>query len=89
MHWDDPEGWYGEGGGRRVQDGEHMYNFFKIKKRKKKEKQNNQKMSGYKLLYKKLNKNTEYQNFSPNMKKHFCCFVVVLVKPRHINLLRK
>ena len=21
---DDPEGWYGEGGGRRVQDGEHM-----------------------------------------------------------------
>ena len=20
-HWDDPEGWYGEGGGRRVQDG--------------------------------------------------------------------
>ena len=25
MHWDDPEGWYGEGEGRRVQDGEHMY----------------------------------------------------------------
>ena len=25
MHWDDPEGWYGEGGGRRVQDGEHVY----------------------------------------------------------------
>ena len=24
-HWDDPEGWYGEAGGRRVQDGEHMY----------------------------------------------------------------
>ena len=22
---DDPEGWYGEGGGRRVQDGEHRY----------------------------------------------------------------
>ena len=22
---DDPEGWYGEGGGRRAQDGEHMY----------------------------------------------------------------
>ena len=22
MHWDDPEGWYREGGGRRVQDGE-------------------------------------------------------------------
>ena len=25
VHWDDPEGWYGEGGGRRVQNGEHMY----------------------------------------------------------------
>ena len=25
LHWDDPEGWYGEGGGRRVQDGEHGY----------------------------------------------------------------
>jgi len=25
VHWDDPEGWYGEGGGRRVRDGEHMY----------------------------------------------------------------
>jgi len=22
VHWDDPEGWYGEGRGRRVQDGE-------------------------------------------------------------------
>ena len=22
---DDPEGWYGEGGERRGQDGEHMY----------------------------------------------------------------
>ena len=21
VHWDDPEGWYGEGGGRKVQDG--------------------------------------------------------------------
>ena len=25
VHRDDPEGWYGEGGGRRVQDGEHVY----------------------------------------------------------------
>ena len=25
VHWDDPEGWYGEGGGRGVQDGEHEY----------------------------------------------------------------
>ena len=24
--WDNPEGWLGEGGGRWVQDGEHMYN---------------------------------------------------------------
>ena len=25
VHWDDPERWYGKGGGRVVQDGEHMY----------------------------------------------------------------
>ena len=25
VHWDDPEGWDGEEGGRGVQDGEHMY----------------------------------------------------------------
>ena len=25
VHWDDPEGWDGEGGGRRDQDGGHMY----------------------------------------------------------------
>ena len=25
VHWDNPEGWCGEGGGRRVQDGEHGY----------------------------------------------------------------
>ena len=25
VHGDDPEGWDGEGGGRGVQDGEHMY----------------------------------------------------------------
>ena len=24
VHWDDPEGWDGEGGARGVQDGEHM-----------------------------------------------------------------
>ena len=23
--WDDPQGWYREGGGSGVQDGEHMY----------------------------------------------------------------
>ena len=25
VYWDDPEGWDGEGSGRRVQDREHMY----------------------------------------------------------------
>jgi len=25
VYWDDPEGWYGEGGVRGVQDGEHVY----------------------------------------------------------------
>ena len=25
VHWKDPEGWDREGGGREVQDGEHMY----------------------------------------------------------------
>ena len=25
VHWDDPEGWDREGGGRGVQDGEHVY----------------------------------------------------------------
>ena len=25
VHWDDPEGWDGEGDKRGVQDGEHMY----------------------------------------------------------------
>ena len=25
VHWEDPEGWYREGGGRGIQDGEHVY----------------------------------------------------------------
>ena len=25
VHWDDPEGWDREGGGKGVQDGEHVY----------------------------------------------------------------
>ena len=25
LRWDDPEGWYGEGGGRRIQDRVHVY----------------------------------------------------------------
>ena len=50
VHWDDPERWYGEGGGRGVQDGEHMYThggfmlmygkpiqYCKVKKKKKRE----------------------------------------------------
>ena len=24
VHWDDPEGWYGKGGGRGLQNGEHV-----------------------------------------------------------------
>ena len=27
VHWDDPEGWDGEGDGSGVQDGEHMYTY--------------------------------------------------------------
>ena len=43
VHWDDPEGWYGEGGGKRVQDGEHMRNkgIKKIKNKINKIKMNN------------------------------------------------
>ena len=31
VHWDDPEGWDGEGGRRGVHDGEHMYNHSRFK----------------------------------------------------------
>ena len=31
VHWNDPEGWDGEGGGRGVQDGEHMYTHGRFK----------------------------------------------------------
>ena len=31
VHWDDPEGWDGEGGGRGVQDGEHIYTHGRFK----------------------------------------------------------
>ena len=27
VHWDDPEGWDGEGDGRGFQDGEHVYTY--------------------------------------------------------------
>ena len=40
VHWDDPEGWYGEGGGRRVQDGFSFKNLKRIKNKKKKKKEN-------------------------------------------------
>ena len=31
VHWDDPEEWDGEGGGRGVWDGEHMYTHGRFK----------------------------------------------------------
>ena len=31
VHWDYPERWYGEGGWRRVQDGEHVYTLVTFK----------------------------------------------------------
>ena len=31
VHWDGPEGWDEEGGGRGVQDGEHMYTHDRFK----------------------------------------------------------
>ena len=56
VHWDDPEGWYGERGGRGHQDGEHVYTrggcmlmygkpiqYCKVKKKTKKRKNNNNK----------------------------------------------
>ena len=51
VHWDNPEGWNGEGGGRRVQDGEHMY---KKKKKKKENRYSNNVMlvcSDYSVLF--------------------------------------
>ena len=42
VHWDDPEGWWWEGGGRRVN--------FKIKKQKKKRKKNRKKNKINKFL---------------------------------------
>ena len=39
VHWDDPEGWYGEAGGRRVQDGFSFKNL--INKQTKKKSENN------------------------------------------------
>ena len=30
VRWNDPEGWYGEGGGRGVQDGEHIVHLWRI-----------------------------------------------------------
>ena len=31
VHWDDPDGWDGEGGGKGVQEGEHMYTHGRFK----------------------------------------------------------
>ena len=30
VHWDDPEGWHGEGGGSGIQDGEHVVYLWQI-----------------------------------------------------------
>ena len=61
VHWDDPERWYEEGGGRRVQDWELMYTrggfmsmygknntIFKVKKKKRKLHKSSEKDSGIK-----------------------------------------
>ena len=56
------EGWYGEGGGRRVQDGEHRYNFFKLKFKKKKEKIFFHYLYKLKYFVFVLNKNLYYWN---------------------------
>jgi len=40
VHWDDPEWWYGEGGGRRVQDGFSFKNLEKKKINKLQKKKN-------------------------------------------------
>ena len=47
VRWDDPEGGYGEGGGRRVQDGEHRYTCggFILKKKEKQKKKKEGKKS--------------------------------------------
>ena len=56
------EGWYGEGGGRRVQDGEHMYNFFKLKLKKKRKKNFFHYLYKLKYFVFVLNKNLYYWN---------------------------
>ena len=48
VHWDNPEGWYGEGGGRGVQEWELMYTcggfqYCKVKKKKEKKKKERKK----------------------------------------------
>ena len=61
VHWDDPGGWYGEGGRRRVQDGvylwqihvdiwQNQYNIVKLKNKVKKENKKNEKES-HNLLF--------------------------------------
>ena len=61
VHWDDPEGWYRKGGGRRVQVGTCVYllqihvdmwqNQYNIVKLKKKERKKKKKQSVKKLQY--------------------------------------
>ena len=54
VHGDDLEGWYGEGGGRRVQDGEHMYTLWQIHFDIWQNKYNTVKLN--KINFKKINK---------------------------------
>ena len=58
VHWDDPEGWYGEGGWRRVQDGEHVYTCGGFMLIYGKNQYNIVKLKN-KIKYKKINKNKQ------------------------------
>ena len=55
VHWDDPEGWYGEGGGRNVQDGEHM------RKKKKRQSAESNPCIHNQLTYDKGAKNIQWE----------------------------
>ena len=67
VHWDNPEGWYREGGRRRVQDGEHVYTcggFMLIYGKTNK------------ILLKKKKKNTEKKRkFKTEFQAGFMCYV--------------
>ena len=72
VHWDDPEGWYGEGGGRGVQDGEHVYNHggFMLMYGKTNTIYNIVKLKKKKKLKKQIKKKKSKQNFHMNQQFH-------------------